>query len=820
MPEGSSTHQGHKRPMSHEHLLSTIYHDHCYGKRQKLLQQTPLQEINSNSCQDEEISKKQLKHKIKNLQQQLRRCKKKIGNMAELIDKLQEDLIIKSNLADKLHASFDKIQLSIFQNVQKNTQSLPCGRRYTDDIKEFALTLYFYSPKAYQYVRSILPLPNPSLIRKWSSSVDCEPGFLKEAFQALSDEVKQCPEKKDCCLIMDAMSIRKETVWDNKNDKYDGFINYGIVNPDDPETLASEALVFLLVGARTHWKCPIGYFLGNKISARIQAQLLIRALEMAAESGLRVWSITADGTSVNLSTFSLLGCKFGTTYKDMVTKFKHPTEDYHVYVILDPCHMLKLARNALGTLHSFTDNDGIKIKWSFFKNLCSIQEEHGLKMANKLSPKHMQFEKHKMKVNLAAQTLSSSVADAIEFLDSVMEQPDFKDSQGTVIFCRTIDRLFDMLNSRNPLGKGYKQPLRLNTKDIWESTLRSTADYLLSLKTDTVPAQLLSTHPRKTFIIGFVADIKSTIEMAHEMLSSTNQPFKYVLTYKYSQDHVELFFSCIRAQGGWNNNPNTLQLKYSLRKMLLRNAITASKNANCTEFTDLTTITSTVIPFFHKRKHKTPLLDKDTEKEEDEEQHMVELLDQKGHSDFTANILFYIGGYIVSKLVKLLTCPDCITSLTSQPIPSTNPDHDCCGVRYNSAAAASAFTLFVNNGGLKIPSKSVFQIIEYAELVFKRNVCKAGNSISNKKNLKKTMIINVCHHFVNTRQVLFADHEEGSNERVFEDEHRTKLAKHCADQYFTLRLFTYAKRFNANVVKKGQPSDRHRLTKLILFRGQ
>ncbi|CAB4022717.1 DNA transposase THAP9-like [Paramuricea clavata] len=301
MPEGSSTHQGHKRPISCEHLLSTIYHDHCYGKRQKLIQQTPLQEIHGNSCQDEEISKKQLKHKIKNLQQQLRRCKKKIGNMAELIDKLQEELIIKSDVADKLHASFDKIQLSIFQNVQKNSQSLPCGRRYTDDIKEFALTLYFYSPKAYQYVRSILPLPNPSLIRKWASSVDCEPGFLKEAFKALSDEVKQCLDKKDCYLIMDAMSIRKETVWDKKNDRYDGFINYGTVNPEDPETLASEALVFLLVGARTHWKCPIGYFLGNKIYARIQAQLLITALEMAAESGLRVWSITADGTSVNLS---------------------------------------------------------------------------------------------------------------------------------------------------------------------------------------------------------------------------------------------------------------------------------------------------------------------------------------------------------------------------------------------------------------------------------------------------------------------------------------------------------------------------------------
>ena len=70
-----------------------------------------------------------------------------------------------------------------------------------------------------------------------------------------------------------------------------------------------------------------------------------------------------------------------------------PTEDYYVYVILDPCHMLKLARNALGSLNSSSDNSGNKIKWSFvFQNLCSIQEEQGMKMANKLSPKHLQFE--------------------------------------------------------------------------------------------------------------------------------------------------------------------------------------------------------------------------------------------------------------------------------------------------------------------------------------------------------------------------------------------------------------------------------------------
>jgi hypothetical protein len=65
-----------------------------------------------------------------------------------------------------------------------------------------------------------------------------------------------------------------------------------------------------------------------------------------------------------------------------------------------------------------------------------------------------------LNVRLEAQTLSSSVADAIDFLNLSMKLNEFHNSDGTVKFIRMIDRLFDMLNSRNPLGKGYKQPLR------------------------------------------------------------------------------------------------------------------------------------------------------------------------------------------------------------------------------------------------------------------------------------------------------------------------------------------------------------------------
>ena len=276
--------------------------------------------------------------------------------------------------------------------------------------------------------------------------------------------------------------------------------------------------------------------------SKSQAQLVRMALEKAAKVGLRVWSITTDGTAVNISIFRELGCNFTTSFETMITKFKHPTEDYYVFAILDPCHILKLARNARAHLDSIIDEENRIIEWKYFKSLDTIQESEGFTLANKLSLKHAKFETHKMNVKLAAQTLSSSVADAIEFLDFSMKLEDFQHSSGTVKFLRTIDRLFDILNSRNPLGKGFKQPIRPESRDNWEEILKSTANYLSSLRTNIIKKELLSTHQRKTFVIGFIISIKFTIEMANEMFSAFDLPFKYLLTYKFSQDHIEFSY--------------------------------------------------------------------------------------------------------------------------------------------------------------------------------------------------------------------------------------------------------------------------------------
>ena len=115
------------------------------------------------------------------------------------------------------------------------------------------------------------------------------------------------------------MAIRKQVLWESANNKYSGFVDYGPLQA--PKTVASEALMFLLVGLRSHWKQPIAYFLTDKASAVIQASLINITQAKASAAGLKVRCITSDGTSANISTFKKLGCQLCNTYDSILSKF-------------------------------------------------------------------------------------------------------------------------------------------------------------------------------------------------------------------------------------------------------------------------------------------------------------------------------------------------------------------------------------------------------------------------------------------------------------------------------------------------------------------
>ncbi|XP_071062832.1 beta-1,4-galactosyltransferase 6-like [Pseudochaenichthys georgianus] len=66
-------------------------------------------------------------------------------------------------------------------------------------------------------------------------------------------------------------------------------------------------------------------------------------------------------------------------------------------------------------------------------------------------------------------------------------------------------------------------------------------------------------------VIGFVINIDTLMLMIPELL----QVQRYVLTYRFSQDHLELPFNSIRASGGWNNNPSARQFQAIFRRLMV-----------------------------------------------------------------------------------------------------------------------------------------------------------------------------------------------------------------------------------------------------------
>lgn len=69
------------------------------------------------------------------------------------------------------------------------------------------------------------------------------------------------------------MAITSQIVYDKKNDKHCGYVDYGRIAANFEE-LATEALVFQVVTYSKEMKLPIDYFFVNKMSADLQCQAI------------------------------------------------------------------------------------------------------------------------------------------------------------------------------------------------------------------------------------------------------------------------------------------------------------------------------------------------------------------------------------------------------------------------------------------------------------------------------------------------------------------------------------------------------------------
>ncbi|KAK1895547.1 DNA transposase THAP9 [Dissostichus eleginoides] len=394
--------------------------------------------------------------------------------------------------------------------------------------------------------------------------------------------------------------------------------------------VATEALVFMVVGLQGHWKAPIAYYLTKSLSPETQRVLLSHALEELHARGIRVVSVTMDGHASNVSMCNQLGCELkGNPQEPLKTSFPHPSTGDKVFVMMDACHMLKLARNMLQAYSPIATTTG-QIKWRFINHLNDVQKKDGLHAANKITDKHVYFENHKMRVSLAAQTLSRSVSVAL----------------------RTM-------------------------RDL-----------------------------RYLSVIGFVINIDTLMLMIPELL----QVQRYVLTYRFSQDHLELLFNSIRASGGWNNNPSARQFQAIFRRLMVRCGVSPSETGNVAA-----------------QDHTVSLSAVEMSSAETAEEHPSPFANISAvvsdHSylptrfGLVENALVYIAGFVVRQILRKLSCDVCRASLVRDAVPSSFDES------YHLLALK-------NNGGLVIPSKGTVKVLRAAERVIRQASTRQAPKVS------------------------------------------------------------------------------------------
>ncbi|KAI5743067.1 hypothetical protein M8J77_014103 [Diaphorina citri] len=731
------------------------------------------------------------------------RAKKRVAKMKNVMSELRDKCLVGEEGISFLQGISSTSQFLVKRQIQK-ARGKRLQKKYDEKLRSFALSLHYISPRAYEYVRQQFDtcLPHSKTLAMWYKTVNAEPGFCTEAFNAIKAYCSANDGPIVTSLMVDSMSIKQDVKWDGT--KHVGYVNFGVDYDDDSVPHAKEALVFLLNCINGSWKYPIAYFFVAGVSAEQLAALVKQGLTLLHEAGVIVASLTFDGAAANISMATNLGCSFD--LENLVTHFPHPVTNDQIWVFLDPCHMLKLVRNTVGE-KDIISSEG-NVRWAFISQLFDLQDTEGLRLANKLTKGHMNWQDQKMKVRLAAQTLSESVATAIEYCrEKGMGQ--FAGSEATCSFLKNFNDLFDILNSRSTRGFGTKKALNVSNYEMTKGFFEKMVPYIKELKNEK-GVQLVKSN-RKVGFLGFIVCMSSALGMYEDQILSKKN-LSFLPMYKISQDHLELLFAKIRSKGGWNNNPTAIQFKSALKKIIVATELLDLKSGNCIPLESVSILhaTSSSAPSSNPVMNinltceRTRSLEEECEPDPLFDHGYISLPENLCLSEITNDIVYYIGGFVVRHLKKKLMCEECITSLEN-----FNP------------VAMNLVTL-KSRGGLIHPSSDVHAICCLAEKHFRAKFVSRGP--------------NDCSRLVSCGQITKLDIQKATSEIVqkcigtsifnslsqhslsqeFGSNHLVNLIKAISTKYFDIRLHYAAKRTTDLIHSR---KKRQSLTHAILFQG-
>lgn len=406
----------------------------------------------------------------------------------------------------------------LFQEQQKQPPPQKVNN-LPSSLRSFIATIHFLSPLAYQYIISVFKYHLPEVIPfdNWCESINGLPGFTSEVFKAIM--IGKAQQKTIfCSLIIDEIQIKRSTEWHGNGmlPGLCGYINLGNSLMTDSCIEAKEALVFMLVGINVTWKTPIAYFLCSSLTGAQKYILANECIKKVEHCGIKIVSITFDGSPSNTSMATQLGCNLNLNVTSSTgLPVKNRSKAFY-----DPSNMLHLIRMTFFEEKILPCSNGNEINWQYIKYFYEIGYRN----------RKEDFFKDEFKLKLATDHLSTSVADGLAFYRTKLRIPEFQGSEETETFIRTINNCFDILNSRTQCGPMFKKPI--SWKNIRETSdyIRKSVDFLKSIQCR-----------RNLGFKGFLIDLQNCIEMYRNYIEWDT--LICLPMYKLSLNHLDVAFS-------------------------------------------------------------------------------------------------------------------------------------------------------------------------------------------------------------------------------------------------------------------------------------
>lgn len=179
------------------------------------------------------------------------------------------------------------------------------------DEKEFALALYYASPKAYIFLRNKkkFALSSITLIREWINDLQLKPGIIPQIMHKIAMKAENMSNfEKECVLMWDEMSIKTILQFNSKDDLVEGYQDLGDFGRTN--NFAKHALCFLLRGLKSSWKQPIAYFISHgNVHGRDLSIILTKIIQSIVKTGLILKSMVCDQGPTNQKAIGYLNIR-------------------------------------------------------------------------------------------------------------------------------------------------------------------------------------------------------------------------------------------------------------------------------------------------------------------------------------------------------------------------------------------------------------------------------------------------------------------------------------------------------------------------------